>query len=254
MNIKKAMLIFPSNVLICYDLYIIDFLNRFHSKIDEAVWKTCVDKLLSIFNGNIVETPLHKLLFKNNRLILVDLMTEKESNYYSINKFIYGKSRFITIDVYEYLIQNGYKDMLKLGTIDHKNVNCNTLLEQYNNFIVYDNRNWDEKHIIKSVYGGEENQYIDRDKLMEWFDSHINTEENNGLELTLVSDAFDIDRELGAECYHTLGMNKSRFIQVELRMCCLNSENLRRYNETEKTRNFYRSSIGLYKMWDTNMI
>ena len=39
MNIKKAMLIFPQNVLVCYDLYIIDLLNRFKSKISEEVYK-----------------------------------------------------------------------------------------------------------------------------------------------------------------------------------------------------------------------
>lgn len=253
MKIKKAMLIFPQNVLVCYDLFIIDFLNRYKSKIDEQVWNHCADMLLSIFNQDIIDTPLHKLKLKSGRLVVLDLLTGLESNYTSLNKFIYGKRRFITDEVYSYLIKNGYRDMLKLGTILHKNINCDRLLDQYNNFIVYDNRNWDEKTIIKSIYGGTDDQYIDRDKLMEWFDNNIEPENDNGLELTIVSDAFDVDLELGKEAYHTLGMNKCRFIQTELRMCCINAENIRRYNSLkDKEKDFTRSSVGLYKLWDRN--
>lgn len=255
MRIKKAMLIFPQNVLVCYDLFIIDFLNRFKSKIDKNIWDTCVDKLLTIFNGDIIDTPLHKLKLKGGRLVIVDLMTDKESDYTSLNKFIYGKRRFITIGAYEYLIKNGYRDLIKLGHIDHKNVNCDRLMDQYNNFIVYDNRNWDEKAIVQSIYGGDDNQYIDRDKLIEWFDSHIHTENQEGLELTFVSDAFDIDMELAKEAYHELGMAKSRFIRTELRICCVNSENIRRYHECNTgTKNFFRSNIGLMKLWDRGVM
>lgn len=255
MNIKKAMLIFPQNVLVCYDLYIIDLLNRFKSKISEEVYKHCVDMLLEIFNGDIIDTPLHKLKYKYGRLVIVDLMTDKESDYLSLNKLIYGKRRFITIDVYEYLIKNGYRDLISLGDINHRNINCDRLLDQYNNFIVYDNRNWDEKSIVQAIYGGDDSKYIDRDRLMEWFDNNVEVENNNGLQLTFVSDAFDIDLELGAECYHTLGMNKSRFIQTELRMCCVNAENIKRYKELEnKGKDFYRSNVGLYKLWDKTAI
>lgn len=253
MKIKKAMLIFPSNVLICYDLYIIDLLNRFKSKIDKNVWEHCVDLLLEIYNSNITNTPLHKLEYKYGRLKLVDLMTGLQSEYTSLNRLIYGKPRFITIEVYEYLIKNGYRDILSLGSVNHRNVNCDKLMEQYNNFIVYDNRNWDERSLIQAIYGGSDENYIDRDKLMEWFDNNISPDEDEGLELTFVSDAFDIDRELAIEAFHTLGMRKSKYIQTEMRMCCMNADNMRRYNESNKReKDYYRSSIGLFKLWDHN--
>lgn len=250
MNIKKAMLIFPSNVLICYDIYIVDWLNRYKNQLRKPVYEHAVELLMSCYNGTIVDTPLHKLENKYGRLKIVDILTGLESGYTSLNKLIYGKSRFITINVYDYLIREGYRDLLGIGDIKHKNMTCNNLMEQYNNFIVYDNRNWNERDLVRAVYGGTEEQYIDRDKLMEWLDKNINPAEDNGLELTIVSDAFDIDKELAVEAFHKLGMEKSRFIQTELRICCINSENLRRYNETVKGKNFYRSSVGLYKLWD----
>lgn len=255
MKIKKGMIIFPQNVLVCYDLFIIDLLNRFKSKIKEEDYNKCVNILMECFNGRVVDTPLHKLtLDNNNRLVIVDIMTNKVSSYQSLNKLIYGKHRFITLPCYEYLIKHGYRDLIGLGNIEHKNINCDRLMDQHNNFIVYDNINWDELSIVRSVYGGDESQYINRDDLMNWFKANIEPSKGHGLELTIVSDAFDVDRELAVEAYHKLGMELSRFLSVELRMCCVTPENVARYNECkDKPKDFYRSSIGLYKLWDVNI-
>lgn len=251
MKIKKAMLVFPPNVLICYDLFILDVLNQHKGRIKKEHYDTMINMLMNVFNGNVVDTPLHKLMIKDDKLVVCDLMTELPSDYSSLNKFIYGKSRFITIDVYDYLIRHGYKDLLPITRVKHQNISCVNILENYNNFIVCDNRNWDELSIMRAIYGGEYKQYIDRDRLIDWMIENIDEKDNGFLELSFVSDAYDIDKEMAIEVYHKYGL-KAKFIKTELRMCCLNSENMKRYTESDKKRSLTRSSVGLFKLWDRN--
>ena len=251
MKTKKAMLIFPNNTVLCYDLIILDILNNLKSSFKPEDRGILIDMTLDAFNSNPVDTPLHKLIYKNDKLILVDLMTNIQSTYSSINKFIYAKSRFITIDVYDKLIRMGYRDVIPLVRVNHKNICCDKLMEQYNNFIVYDNRNWDELSIVYGMLGGDPEQYINRDNIVDWFENNIDPDDNGFLELTIVSDAFDVDRELAVETFQKIGV-KSRFVKTELRICVLNQENMRRYEEIGKRKIFDRSSIGLYKLWDQN--
>lgn len=250
---KKALLIFPPNVLVCYDLHIISIYNKFSHKMSNEDRIHLENMLLDTFNGNPIETPLHKLMKKQGKLVLCDLLTEQPSDYPSINKFIYAKSRFFTIEIYDWLIKHGYKDFIHLTPVEHKNITVQfNMLDQFNNFIVYDNRNWNEYSIMKSIYGGEERQYIDRDKIVDWFKGNIDKENNGFLDLTLVSDAFDIDRELAFEAYYSMGQD-CRFVETELRICCINSENMRRYDENKSIKkDFYRSSVTLNKLWDQN--
>lgn len=251
MKTKKAMLVFPNNVVFCYDLIVLDILNNMKNSMKPEDRKILIDTTLDVFNGNPIDTPLHKLTYKNDKLALVDLMTELPSTYDSINKFIYAKSRFITLPVYDKLVRMGYKDLIPITRISHKNVCCDKLLDQYNNFIVYDNRNWDEFSLVYSMFGGDKSQYIDRDNIIKWFEKNIDPNDNGFLELTIVSDAYDVDRELAVEAFQQIGI-KSRFIKTELRMCNLNQENMRRYQENGKNKMFDRSSVGLYKLWDQN--
>lgn len=251
MKSKKAMLVFPNNVIFCYDLIMLDIINNLKNKIKPEDRQILIDSTLDAFNAAPAETPLHKLVFKNDKLILVDIMTNIESSYSSKNKFIYAKSRFITLGVYDKLVNMGYRDLVPIARVTHKNICCDRLMDQYNNFIVYDNRNWDEFSMLYGMLGGDKDQYIDRDKIVDWFEQNIDPDDNGFLELTIVSDAFDVDRELAAETFQKIGL-KCRFVKTELRICNMNYENMRRYNESDKSMMFNRSSIGLYKLWDQN--
>lgn len=254
MKRKKAMLIFPSNTLVCYDLHILDIYNRFKNHFPVEFAKGLKSDILSVFNGDPINTPLHCVREIDDKLVLCDLMTNLPSSYPSVNKFIYAKTRFMSITVYDKLIKAGYKNLVSQTPVSHKNINVVKPLDQYNNFIVYDNRNWDELSILKGIYG-DSTQYIDRDKLIDWLKDNSSPTESNVLELTLVSDAFDIDRELAVETFHKYGMDVARFIDTELRICCVNPENIKRYNECHSNiRDNNRSSVGLFKLWDQSFM
>lgn len=260
---KKALLMFPRNTLICYDLHIIDIYNKCRDLLPEEPRNTFKDKLFQAINGNPLESPLHELIETDNgELKLVNIKDKSNCSYNDYNNFIYSKGIFTTMEVYKWLIQQGLKDLVHLTKLNHRNITVSHPLDQYNNFIVYDNTYWNELSILKSLYG-ESTQYINRDELADWVNKNVDTNdpENIGsLELTLVSDAFDIDKELSYEIFEKL-REKSKYVKLELRICCLNRENLRRYNvEKNDKKNTFGSkrldccSVGLFKLWDNKFM
>lgn len=258
MERKKALLIFPRNVLICYDLHIIDIYNRHKHRMEKWFADSLKEDIMNMVNGDPANSPLHKLIEIDGNLVLCDIISEEPSDYFSKNKFIYGKSVLLSNEIYARLVKENLSHLVSITPIEHRNINVpQSILDQYNNFIVYDNTYWDELSMLKGLYG-ESTQYIDRDKITEWMKDNSSHEEHKVLELTFVSDAFDIDTELSIEVYHKYGMDVARYIDSESRICCMNPDNHRRYTEElPKLKNMRyenRCSVALAKLWDNSFM
>lgn len=258
MERKKAMLIFPRNVLICYDLHIIDVYNRHKHRMGDGFTNVLKEDIINMVNGDPANSPLHKIKEIDGNLVLCDIISNEPADYISLNKFIYSKSVLLSNEIYGKLVKNGFGHLISMTPISHKNVNVPySILDQYNNFIVYDNTYWDELSILKGLYG-ESNQYINRDDLVTWMKDNSSPSEHKVLELTFVSDAFDIDHELAVETFHTYGMDVARYIDSETRICCMNPDNHRRYLEEsvklKNNRSDTRCSVALTKLWNNSFM
>ena len=248
-KVKRALLIFPNDTLLSYDLMAIDLVNQWRTKLGDK-FETATQILLDCFVKEC--SPFHKVYKKEDgSLAIMDLTTRKEPTYDSLCKFISCKpGPNLTKDFYTWIVDNGFSYLIRNTTPSLININSKKeLLDNFSNFIVAENV--DEQLLMERLFGNPD-QIILRKDLANWLIKHTDIKEDAGIIISTMSRNYDIDEELNELIDPVMQKNidLADYIQIELRMVLVSVENLPLYKRDKETQGYFdRSSLGLFPLF-----
>lgn len=260
MRTKPAILVIGANdTLFSYDLHIIDVMNNLRGRMDELDWMKILNKMMLLYNGKD-GSILHELKFIDNKIELYRIgRDDTPIDYYNYFEFIYNKNgEFISREIYDELVDLGYKNTIEFTPVKFPNINSVNLLEMFNNFIVVnDDYKWSESTIVTNMMKGDNvKQILSWGKLGGWLNSQVEREQDNDLAimLTLVSNDVDIDKKLAEHCKDAVEEKHKELIVCESRIVTLNKRiDFEALKELRTSGMNTRSNLGIIKLFDPNI-
>lgn len=262
MRTKSAILIMGINdTMMSYDLHIIEVMNSLRSRIDELTWMKLANELMGLYNSPNV-LPYHELVYKNNKLELVELgkvnTTINEYNYWDV---IYSKKDvFISKHVYDKICDMGYRKVIENTPVRFVNVNTINFLLTFNNFVILnDEYKWSELPILNHIaVGDNQKQIISKNKLGKWLDDQTVLDGNGdslAILLTLISPYEDVDKEVGEICLKEIDPGKHDLIACESRIITYNPRiDVKKLKELSDKGLYKRSNLAGAKLFNPNMV
>lgn len=187
-GVKNALVVTVNDVIFSYDLFILDVWNQNQHILGDR--DDIKEMIMKCFTTET--SPLFSVIEENGKLVLFDLVAHRESTYKAKSDFIRTKANSnITLEVYKKLISENIVSVFRTTKPSFHNINLYmpSFLSNDNNFILIYNTL--ERDMLVSLLQ-DETKIIELDRFGDWIKKHVDTDDDNGIIISIISDDPDI--------------------------------------------------------------
>lgn len=222
-KVKNALLITVNDVMLSYDLFVLDVWNQNQHILGER--QDIKQMIIDSFSSD--KSPLFSVIEQNGKLVLWNMLKGREADYKDKTDFIRTKSDAnISIEVYKKLINDKLFQVFRTTKPTFTNINMYipAFLANDNNFILVYNSL--ERDMLVSLIQ-EDERLIDINKFGDWISKHVDAEQDAGVIISLVTDDPRLDIKLAEK--NDSPVNNVEHLALIESLICMDTVPNRRY-------------------------